>query len=159
MRHPDPCPCGAGARYADCCEPLHRGAREAPDATALMRSRFAAFAKAEVEYLWRTLHPDHEDRAAPKALVCASIRESARANRYMGLTILDARPPGDDGVARVLFVARVFQNGRERSFAECSDFAHDGVGWRYLRGVARPRAKLPKELAGLTVDGFLALPA
>ena len=31
-----------------------------------MRSRFAAFATGDAEYLWRTLHHGHEDRAHPK---------------------------------------------------------------------------------------------
>ena len=57
------CPCGAGLVYATCCGPLHRGEREAASPTALMRSRFAAFAMKEPAHLWRTLHADHEERA------------------------------------------------------------------------------------------------
>ena len=63
MASKDDCPCSSGRRYAACCAPLHRGDREAPDAEALMRSRYAAFARREAGYLWRTLHPGHEDRA------------------------------------------------------------------------------------------------
>lgn len=159
MSRPLPCPCASGLPYAACCEPLHRGAREADSPTALMRSRYAAFARGEVEYLWRTLHPEHPDAQAPESIVKASIRESAQANRYTGLAILDARDADADGIAKVLFHARVFQKGRERSFVECSDFARDGGGWRYLRGVMRPIAQCPRDIATLTIDRFLALPA
>ena len=158
MSRPLPCPCCSGLPYAACCDALHRGAREADDATALMRSRYAAFARGEVDYLWRTLHPEHPDRHAPESIVRASIRESAQANRYTGLRILDARGPDADGVARVLFHARVFQKGRDRSFVECSDFARDDRGWRYLRGVPRPIVRCPNDLSALTIDAFLALP-
>ena len=128
------CPCCSGAPYKTCCEPLHRGAREAADATALMRSRYAAFAKREVEYLWRTLHPEHEDRALPKEAVLASLRASCDGRKFMGLTIIDSSPPDADGVARVRFRAKIFERGKDRSFTELSEFMHDGVGFRYLRG-------------------------
>ena len=54
------CPCGSSRPYAACCEPFHGGG-EPPDATSLMRSRYAAFVRGEHRYLFRTLHPEHED--------------------------------------------------------------------------------------------------
>ena len=42
---PRDCPCHSGLRYAACCGPLHEGAREADTPEALMRSRYAAFAR------------------------------------------------------------------------------------------------------------------
>lgn len=105
-----------------------------------MRSRYAAFATKDVRYLWRTLHAEHDDRARPEEQVIRELREACSANRYLGLRILDAREPGADGVARVLFVAKVFRKGRDLSFVEASDFARDGESraWRYLRGDAQP---------------------
>jgi SEC-C motif-containing protein len=118
-----------------------------------MRSRFAAFALKEIEYLWRTLHADHEDRARPKDEVVREIREACTENRYLGLRILDATPPDAEGVARVLFAARVFRRGQDLSFAECSDFRRDESGWRYVSGVAAPVAMAE---AAPTVAAFLA---
>ncbi len=128
------CPCGSDRPYAACCRPLHRGEREAVSPVALMRSRYAAFAAGEVDYLWKTLHPDHEDRAAPKATVLAALREACRVNRYTGLTIKGETPPDAEGVATVTFVARVFRKGRDVSFGERSMFARTSDGWRYLAG-------------------------
>jgi SEC-C motif-containing protein len=34
----------------------------------------------------------------------------------------------------VRFRVKVFQKGKDVSFEELSEFAHDGVGWRYVRG-------------------------
>lgn len=139
MTRPPPCPCQSGVPYRACCDPLHRNQREAEDATALMRSRFAAFARGEVGYLWKTLHPDHALRAEPEAAVRVSLRHAAESLRYQTLAILDAAPPDGDGIARVLFRAGIFAKGRDVGFTECSEFAHDGVGWRYLRGVTVAR--------------------
>jgi SEC-C motif-containing protein len=100
-----------------------------------MRSRFAAFALGDAEYLWRTLHPDHEDRTHPKDAVLRSLKDASRALKYMRLTILEAK---DD---RVLFLAACFEKGRDRSFVELSTFARDAVGWRYLSGQGRPASE------------------
>jgi SEC-C motif-containing protein len=135
--------------YATCCAPLHRGEREAATPEALMRSRFAAFAIADAEYLWRTLHPDHEDRARPKDPVVRALKDSARGLKFMRLAILDASD------SRVLFHAAVFEKGKDRSFVELSAFAHDGVGWRYLSGEAR-RGVAAAELTTLTIATFAA---
>lgn len=130
-----PCPCGSGASYNDCCEPYHRGA-EPPDAERLMRSRFSAFAKGDAAYLWRTLHPDHDDRATGDE---AALRRQVTAQRgkvvYRALTILDVTPPDEDGAATVTFHADVRARGKDASFTERSTFVHDGTGWRYLCGV------------------------
>jgi SEC-C motif-containing protein len=148
------CACGSGAAYAACCGPLHRGEREAADAEALMRSRYAAFALGHVEYLWKTLHPDHDDRARPRDVVLAELRAAARANKYMGLRVIDRRAPDAHGIARVLFGARVFERGRDKSFVEASLFAHDGDGWRYLDGEGRACEADAIATATMTLDDF-----
>ena len=128
------CPCGSGARYAECCEPIHEGVRDAADPSALVRARFAAFAMKRPDFLWRTLHADHDDRRRGEPAMLLTVRDACAANRYMALRILDAKPAGSDGVARVLFAAKVFHKGREVSFVECSDFAREGLQWKYVGG-------------------------
>jgi SEC-C motif-containing protein len=147
------CPCGSAVPYRECCGPLHRGGREAADARALMASRYAAFATKQVDYLWRTLDAEHEDRARPRAEFLAGVRRSCETNRYMGLRILDDAPADAAGVARVLFLARVFERGKDRSFVERSEFRHDGVGWRYWRGEGAMVAQIAN-VDGLTLDTF-----
>ena len=130
------CPCG-GASYDACCAPFHRDEREAPDAERLMRSRYSAFALGEVDYLWRTLHPDHDDRSRDRAEWERELRAGLKVLRYRRLRILDTAPPDADGVAKVLFHVSVSRRRRDQSFAELSLFAHDGEGWRYLVGETR----------------------
>jgi SEC-C motif-containing protein len=113
-----------------------------------MRSRFSAFALGDAEYLWRTLDARHEDRAQPKDEVVRGLRDASRRYRYMRLTILEAKD------ARVLFLAGVFEKGRDRSFVELSQFAHDGAGWRYVSGASREAGELG-DVTALTIDTFL----
>lgn len=94
-----------------------------------MRSRFSAYARGDAEYLWRTLHPDHPDRTAPREDLLRALRHAAATYKYMRLRILDAKGK------QVLFRAGVFEKGKDRSFMELSTFADDGVGWRYVEGI------------------------
>jgi SEC-C motif-containing protein len=152
------CPCTSGRLYRECCAPYHRGA-EPPDADALVRSRFSAFALHDDDYLWRTLHPDHEDRSRPRELYRRAVRSSPV--RYMGLSLLDRAPLGEASPAQVLFLATVFERGKDRSFIELSDFlySYDGEGLRYLSGVTLPKSAVRGDPERLTISSFQALAA
>ena len=96
-----------------------------------MRSRYAAFATAEIDYLVATTHPSHPDTSDVDELR-ASLRRVAAAHKYTGLVVLDAREDG--GAGQVLFRARVFSKGKDLSFTELSDFARDRGAWKYSSG-------------------------
>lgn len=134
-RDAEPCLCGSGSTYRACCRPYHHGG-EPPDPERLVRSRFSAFALGEGAYLVRTLHPAADARAAREEDDLA--RELSRAHRsarYRALIVHDVEVTGTR--ARVLFTARVFERGRDRSFVELSRFERTSEGWRYLDGVLR----------------------
>lgn len=131
----DSCPCDSALRYSECCGPLHEGLAEAADARWLMRSRYSAFAVKDVPYLWKTLHPDHDDRQRSETDALREIRATCDAGKFLGLTLERYEPPDEDGIAHVTFLARVFRRGQDCSFRERSAFARAPAGWRYLMGV------------------------
>ena len=50
------CPCCSGKEYSECCEPIIKGTRKAATPAELMRSRYSAYAKAEIDHIeWSTL--------------------------------------------------------------------------------------------------------
>ncbi|GEN07111.1 SEC-C motif-containing protein [Myxococcus fulvus] len=149
-----PCPCSSGLRYRECCAPFHKGEAEAPDAERLMRSRYSAFAQREASYLWKTLHPQHPDRARPEADVVRELRAFAQGHQFPKLVVMDRQAPDAQGNAQVLFFAKVFEKGKERSFVEASDFRHDGVGWRYLSGHTLMLRELTVPPESLTLATF-----
>jgi SEC-C motif-containing protein len=137
------CDCGSKEPADRCCGPLHAGTAEAASAEQLMRSRYAAFVRKDAGYLWRTLHPDHDDRGAGEAEYVSSLRKSFPLVHYKSLLIVDRRAPDAEGVALVLFAAFLtMKKGGDRSFVELSRFANDGTGWKYLFGAAKPLAGL-----------------
>jgi SEC-C motif-containing protein len=144
------CPCGSGRAYAACCEPFHAGG-EPHDAETLMRSRYSAYVVGAHAYLFRTLHPDHDDHAAGEAALTKTFASNTKLLRYEALRVLDRDGPDADGVARVLFHVKMKRAGKDASFVELSSFAHDGEGWRYVGGELRPG----NAAEGLTIASFL----
>jgi SEC-C motif domain protein len=149
------CPCFSGLRYAACCAPRHDGTRPAETPEALMRSRYAAFALGLARYLVDTLSSEHPDRAEGDEALVSALSSARGKQRFLGLRIVFASEDADRG--EVLFVARIFSGGVDRSFAELSEFVREDGAWRYAGGLLVDRAALPDDLAELTREGFLAL--
>ena len=118
-----------------------------------MRSRYAAFALGRGAYLADTLARAHPDRGAPRDALVRELSRVKDRQRFLGLRVLFAA--GDE----VLFHARVFERGVDRSFAELSTFVREDGAWRYASGVLVPAAELPEDPASLDRDAFLALAA
>jgi SEC-C motif-containing protein len=108
---------------------LHEGRQAADTPEALMRSRYAAYALGLGAYLVRTLTEDHPDRAHDEAELARVLSRAKQRQRFLGLTIHEARVDGDRG--EVLFSARIFEKGADRSFTERSVFRRENGEWRY----------------------------
>lgn len=132
---PQPCPCGA-PDYAACCGRYHGGA-PAPDALALMRSRYSAYVLRDEAYLRATWH--HSTRPA------AGLLDPDESLRWLGLEVkstlrLRKRNPdagSSQGMRRdcVEFVARYRVGGRAHRLHEISRFVQEQGCWFYLDGI------------------------
>jgi SEC-C motif-containing protein len=131
-RKPRECPCHSGRAYAACCAPLHAGDREAATPAELMRARYAAFALGLGAFLVRTLAADHSDRAEDDAVLARAYSRMKETQRFLDLTIHRTRAGDREG--EVIFTARIFERGLDRSFTERSRFVREGDGWRYAGG-------------------------
>ena len=47
----DSCPCGSGNDYKSCCEPIIQGKKAAETAEQLMRARYTAHVKVDVDFI------------------------------------------------------------------------------------------------------------
>ncbi|MDT5335678.1 MAG: motif domain protein [Mycobacterium sp.] len=121
-----PCPCGNGAAYEACCGPLHHGERQAVTAEELMRSRYAAYATGEADYLFRTWHP----RTRPADVTI----DAAITWRALEVTDTVAGCLEDDH-GEVEFTARYEDGGGQGSMRERSRFERRAGRWFYLTGV------------------------
>lgn len=120
-----PCPCGRGRPYADCCGPLHAGA-SAPDAEALMRSRYSAYVLGDAAYVSASWHPD--TRPADLDL------GDGTSTHWLGLEV-KRHVPVDADHATVEFVARYRTGGAPAvRLHELSRFERIDGRWYYVDG-------------------------
>ena len=124
-----PCACGnADARgrplaLAACCGRWLDGGAPAPDAQALMRSRYSAFVLGRTDYLRATWHPD----------TCPADPSPVPGTKWLGLEVRDHRQV-DATHAEVEFVARYRVGGRAVRLHERSRFVNESGRWLYVDG-------------------------
>ncbi len=130
----DTCICGSGLNYPDCCGRFHSGAAQPATAEALMRSRFSAYAKRDVDYLLATWD-------TPKRP--ASIDFSKETAVWQKLSIVSTKKGGaQDSKGIVEFKAYYLQDGEDHFMHEISRFVKTNARWLYLDGVIKAAGKL-----------------
>ncbi len=117
-----PCPCGA-PDYAACCGRYH-GSTPAPDAEALMRSRYSAYVLKLEPCLLATWHPNTRP---------ASLDLAADDAKWLGLEVKN-HSLQDPEHATVEFVARYKIGGRAHRLHEISRFVREDGRWYYVDG-------------------------
>ena len=124
------CPCGSSRPWAECCEPVIRGARPAATAEELLRSRYSAYVKGEIPHLLATIHPDHRGDQDEDG-----IRHWSQSSQWHGLEILDSEAGGpDDQEGRIEFVAEYTLDGERRRHHERATFARADGAWKLVGG-------------------------
>ncbi len=124
------CPCGSGRSYAECCEPVIKGTAPAGTAEQLMRSRYAAYVKREIQYLYDTLHPGHRSDFNEK-----STRAWAEKSDWHGLEIVSTEAGGaGDTEGKVEFIASFTQEGAKQRHHEVSSFKKEEGTWFLVGG-------------------------
>jgi SEC-C motif domain protein len=106
------CPCDEGQNtghlYMACCGLYHHGKQHAPDALALMRSRYSAIAKNLPDYLVQTIHRSSRHYDANPKRHRASWQQFCDQHTCAGLSIVRYQP--GEAEAFVHFIA-TFKNG------------------------------------------------
>lgn len=132
------CPCCSGIALPDCCGPFIDGARTPASPVALMRSRYTAFARGDVDYLIATWHPQCQ-----AARWRSEITGNFPDTQWLGLEIkhITAGSHADEGY--VEFIARFFDRKTLRPgfIHERSRFVRMAERWYYVAGVHQQPAK------------------
>jgi len=123
------CPCGSGLAYAQCCEPLISGALPAETTERLMRSRYTAYTKAAMDYLFETTHPGHRQDYDHEGT-----RKWAENAAWLGLEIVSSRGGKEDSLGEVEFIARFSEDGVESAHHELGRFKKQDDRWYFTEG-------------------------
>lgn len=129
------CLCGNSRPFEACCGPFLAGEAQPETAEQLMRSRFTAYARGEIEYLVDTeADPDRE-----------VIEHWAQATRFVQLRVLHTEAGGrEDETGTVTFEADFESSGHKGTHRETSQFRQTDGRWIFLRGKQNPLRQGPK---------------
>lgn len=122
------CVCNSGKTYTECCGPFIAGEAVPGTPEALMRSRYTAYAKANMDYIASTMK-------GPAALDFDknSAKQWATQIEWKGLKIIRSEQKDIEG--KVEFIAHCKFNGNEDVLYEISEFLLENGRWYYVDGV------------------------
>ena len=123
------CPCGSGQSYADCCQPLIKGDQQARSAEALMRSRYSAHVKSEIDYIQNTTHSSQRAQVDRKRL-----ETWTRRSEWLGLEIVSAEGGPEDTEGTVEFIARYREKEKRVNHHEIATFVQEDGTWYFKDG-------------------------
>lgn len=120
------CPCGSKKEYMNCCGIYHGGVFP-ETAEQLMRSRYCAFVKHNVDYLLRT---QHQNLSGPNDR--QEILETFQACQWLKLKVLSkSKGEKQDSEGEVEFLATYANEGQIFEHREKSHFKKMGPQWLY----------------------------
>ncbi|MBI5193365.1 MAG: YchJ family protein [Nitrospirae bacterium] len=124
------CPCGSNIAYSECCRPLIKADRPALTAEQLMRSRYSAYVKKEMEYIFTSLHPNHRSDYDEK-----STRDWAENAEWHTFEIIDTKKGGPEDIdGHVEFVVTFTEQGIKKEHRELSSFRKQNGTWFFTTG-------------------------
>jgi SEC-C motif domain protein len=128
------CPCGSKLTLDQCCGPFIRGEKMPETPEQLMRSRYAAYTLANINYISKTM--------CGKAKVNFKARDAekwARAATWFGLKVIRSYfDPQNNNVGFVEFIASYTLNNKNESIHEISEFHKIDGKWFYVAGTYKP---------------------
>ena len=124
------CPCNSARDYDECCGPLIRGDRKASSPVELMRSRYSAFVRVEIDYLGSSHDPVTRHEFDPD-----QARAWASDADWRGFELVRSEGGGtDDTTGEVEFIAHYTLKGVDVDHHEISEFRRDGDTWYFRDG-------------------------
>ena len=127
----NPCPCGSGLPFSDCCTRFLDGEQQPRTAEELMRSRYTAYVQKRIDYLCDTLWPKTQPFSDEQG-----VARWTSDNHWTGLTVVDAHNGGpSDREGTVLFEAKYLAGGQLHTHRELSLFRKKAGRWFYVEAL------------------------
>jgi SEC-C motif-containing protein len=125
-----PCPCGSEKPISACCLPLLQGKDRARTAEELLRARYTAFTRGDVDFVLETHHS--RTRGEVKR---DEVEEWSKGSEWLGLRILQKEAGGEgDEKGTITFHARYKAREGEKAqdHYEHAIFERENGAWRFL---------------------------
>lgn len=124
MMEEENCPCGSDLKYSTCCEPIIKGESNAQSALELMKSRYSAYVKCEIDYIIQSTAASERPSYSKN-----DILKWAKESNWIKLEIIDFT------VNTVEFKAFYHNSkGKLEIHHEFSTFVFEDDTWYFLEG-------------------------
>jgi SEC-C motif domain protein len=131
MTNQERCSCDSQKPFAECCEPIIRGGKKAQTAAELMRARYTAYVRHEIDFILGSLSPTRKKDTDRKAT-----EEWSHQTQWQGLEIRATEKGGpNDEIGTVEFVAKFREKGEDKLHHELSTFIRHEGDWVFEDGV------------------------
>ena len=132
------CPCGSKKAEKYCCGMYLSGKKQPETAEKLMRSRYSAFCRGNVDYLIATLHPDNRKPGDRQEST-----KSINNTQWLGLTVINTQQGRKNDSQGVVEFEAIYQAGEPGQLHERSRFIKKAGRWFYVDGEILP-GTIPK---------------
>jgi SEC-C motif-containing protein len=122
------CPCGSKLNVDVCCLPLIQGVKQPLTAESLLRARYTAFTRGDVDYILNTHHSKTRHEVKKE-----EIEEWSKNSDWLGLKIVQIEAGlANDTQGNIVFGAHYRSEGKEQEHWEKSFFEKENNEWRFL---------------------------
>ena len=125
------CPCGSGKSYGECCEPIIKGTKLASTAEELMRARYSAYEKHEIDFIIESCHREEGVNEIDRE----ATRSWSEESTWQGLKIIRTEKGGTSDTEGVVeFEAVYVRKGLKDVHHETAAFKKIDGKWLYSSG-------------------------
>src|SRR5689334_888154 len=108
MSDTNSCPCGSSTDFTNCCLPFIQGKKQPSTAEELLRSRYTAFTRGEIDYILST----HHSRTR-KDIKRDEIEDWSKNSEWLGFKILQKEAgQATDQQGTIIFGAKYRAEGK-----------------------------------------------
>mgnify|MGYP003307408249 CR=1 FL=1 len=124
------CPCGSGKKYDECCGAIISGAKSAASPEDLMRARYTAFTKGEVDFIYNTIAAEKREENDR-----AGIEQWSKNSKWLGLEIHNTKIDSENpDIGFVEFTATYIERGIKLPHHELAEFHKINGVWFFYDG-------------------------
>jgi SEC-C motif domain protein len=127
------CPCGTKESPESCCLPVIRGKRQPATAEELLRARYTAFTRGDVDFIVDTHHTRTRSEVKRE-----EIEDWSKNSEWHGLKVVQVEAgKASDQAGTIVFCAEFTAQGKRNEHWEQALFEKEEGQWRFLdaRGV------------------------
>ena len=128
MTNTDLCPCGSQKKLIECCLPVIQGKRVAGTAEEVMRARYTAFTRSDIDFIMASHHSRTRGEVNRE-----EIESWSKDSKWLSLRIVDVKqgqPSDSRGI--VTFRAQYELDGKMTDHWEHALFEKEENEWRFL---------------------------